>query len=758
MYKKLQLLVGALALSATVFSQNAPQAIAPCGTGMPPQQWEAWMQEKIAEFDANQGSQKKVVSTIIPVIVHVIHTGETYGTYPNIDSNQIKSQIAILNNDFAGNGLNSAGVPANFAPLKANTGISFCLAIKDPQDVPLTERGVHRVNANTFNWPSPSTATLNLQQFFISTIMPATMWDPTKYLNIWVSDKATTYAMNGFASYPSGSNLSGLFSGYVGTASTDGVWVYAKAFGNVGVTAPYDLGRTCTHELGHWLGLRHIWGDGNCLSDYVNDTPVQKNPHYGMPTHPSNVDACGANTAPNGEMFQNFMDMTDDAGRYMFTVQQNQRMQIALSQSPFRNALGSHGKCAAPAAAPNSSAIASFQLDPNQCLNGTFYPFNTSSGYPGPTYLWSASPSVNFLPNANVPSPGINITNPGTYTLSLVATNSVSASTFTMVIQAFNNCVQLPACIDSLKAIKNNDTLTTYKLANDVTVGSCASGFAGYLTGTNCYKDREFAQYFAPSMYTAVPNPQVNSVIVLFDSIGTKAVNPATQISCKLYGGTASQGPIGLINFRNDSLGKIATSPKVTSIGYVGRPNFTPLTNSKIIPFKFNFASPYLINSVSGFFVAVASPTNNITDSINIFSNTRYNTAVDSTSWVLQFSNSWKNIKTLRKRKIQLAIIPQITCSSVNGVAETRSDLQEGFVVMPNPGSGQYHLVFTLREMQDLRVTVRTNLGQEITQAKLNNVLNSVIDLDLSEHANGIYFIELEGAGEKVVKKIVLQR
>jgi hypothetical protein len=757
MSKKLQLLGLALIGSLSLLSQTQQQPTG-CGSGIPSQQWETWMQEKIQEYIAAQPASRKIVNTTIPVVVHIIHTGETLGTFPNVDSNQVKSQIVVLNNDFAGTGLNAGSVPAVFANLKANTGITFCLARKDPQDNPLAERGIHRVNANTFSWQSPGTPTLNLQAYFTGVVIPATIWDPTKYLNIWISDKPPGYPLDGFATYPSASGLSGLFGGSFGTATTDGIWVYTKAFGTIGVTAPFDKGRTCTHELGHWLGLRHIWGDGNCLSDYVNDTPWQKAAHFGTPVHPTGVDQCGVNTAPNGEMFMDFMDMVDDNARYMFTNEQNIRMQTALSQSPFRNALGTHGKCTITSTAPSSSAVASFNLGTQQCLNSPFYPYNTSSGNPNPTFLWSSTPAANFLPNANVANPGITITNAGTYTISLVATNSLSSSTFTQVVTAFGNCVNLSPCIDTLKAIRNIDTLTTYKLANNAAVGSCANGFAGYMTGTNCYKDKEFAQYFSPLTYTAIPFPQVNSVIVLFDSIGTRAANPSTQITCKIYGGTGTQGPVGLISQRNENLGSITTSTtKVLSIGYVGKPNYAPLTNSKIIPFKFDFASPVIVNGTSGFFAAVQSPTNSLLDSINIFSSTTGNSSVDSSAWFLQYSNSWKPFRSARNAKVHLAILPQLTCSPANGIGEISSELQRSFLVMPNPGTGQFILVFSLKDSQDLNLTIRNSMGQEIVVSRLGNVMNNVIDLDLSAQPDGVYFAELSGSGEKVVKKIVLK-
>lgn len=757
MRNKLQLFIVGL-LGCLTLSAQTQTNIGSCGTGVPAEKWEQWMQEKVQEYKNAQQNGNRTFNTTIPVIVHVIHTAEAYGTFPNVDSNQIKSQIAILNKDFAGTGVSSGLIPSAFANLKSNTGITFCLAAKDPQDNPLAEKGVNRVNANALSWLSPGTPTLNLKNYFYSTIMPATIWDPTKYLNIWISDKPPGYSLNGFGTYPASSSLSGLWGNSFGTATTDGIWIYTKAFGNIGVVSPTDLGRTCTHELGHWLGLRHIWGDGNCLSDYVNDTPQQKQASSGVPVHPTGVDQCGANTAPSGIMFMNFMDMTEDISRYMFTHEQNIRMQTALSQSPFRNQLGTHGKCSISPAPASSSAIASFNLNGSQCLNSFFYPYNTSSGSPSPNFLWSASPAVNFTPNATVANPGVLITNPGTYTLSLVASNSITSSTHTMIVTAFGNCTTLSPCIDTLKGIRNVDTLKTYRLPNDPTVSGCQTGPTGYLAGTNCYKDKEFAQYFSPFTYTTVPYPQVNSVIVLFDSLGTNAVNPGAQITCKIYGGSVTQGPGGLIQQRNDSLGKIVTQAgKVLSIGYVGKPNFPPLTNSKIIPFKFDFNSPVLINSTSGFFAAVQSPTNSVMDSINIFTNTRYNSAVDSSAWFLQLSNTWKPFRSGRKAKVQLAILPQITCSGINGIAENVSELQKGFMILPNPGSGIFQLIFTLSSTQDVRLTIRNSMGQVVVNSTISNVMNNVLDLDLSPYSDGIYFAEVSGSGEKVVKKIVLK-
>lgn len=749
--KKLPLFVAAIFSAFMGLSQSGQNPLIPCGNTAPPQQWEAWMQEKIAEYKASQSSQR-LVSTVIPVVVHVIHFGEALGVFPNVDSNQVKSQIAVLNNDFAGTGL-GANTPNPFSNLKSNTGISFCLAAKDPLDNALPEKGIHRVSAAANSWLSPATPTLDLKNYMKTIIIPATIWDPTKYLNIWISDKPQNYPMNGFATYPAGSGLSGLFGTDFSSTNFDGIWVWTKAFGTVGTQqAPYDKGRTATHELGHYFGLRHIWGDGNCLSDYVNDTPWHKQAHTGCVSS-TPPDQCGVNSAPLGEMPMNFMDMSDDQCMWMFTHEQNTRMQIALSQSPYRNALGTHGKCLTPTGVTTSSAVAGFTLGTTQCLGQPFYPFNTSSGYPSPTFLWSSTPAANFGPNTSVANPGITLTNPGTYTISLAATNSLSSSSYSMVITAYATCPQLSPCIDTLKAITTSDTLRSLKLSQIPNPGSCSGG---YLAGTNCYKDKEFAQFFSPATYSGTPNPQVNSVIVLFDSLGTNFQNSGTIITCKLYGGNVTQGPVSLMGQVNETLGNIVGTTKVQNIGYLGKPNQPPVNLTKIIPYKYNFATPLVINSTSGFFAAVQTATNSLMDSINIMTNSRYNAAVDSSAWFLQFTNSWKTFRSGRGMKIQLAIMPQITCSQGNGIEESSINLANSVMVMPNPGTGKFNVVFTLSKQQDIGLHVYNATGQQILDSRLGNVMNNVVEVDLTGYPDGIYFAEVDGQEGRTVKKIIL--
>lgn len=429
------LAIGLFFSSSFVFAQTTEQSFIPekrtCGTEVPGEAWDQWFNAKVQEFKEQRAAGKVQSAAItIPVIVHVIHGGQAVGTNPNISQAQINSQIPVLNNDFAGTGynVNNLSVTAFSAVGAANSNITFCLAEKDPNGNSLSQPGIDRINYTSKGWTNPASfsSATSFINYMNGTIKPNSIWDPTRYLNIWVSDVSNAAGLLGFATFPAGSGLSGI-SGSTGTSSTDGVWVWCRSFGNLSgsVQSPYNRGRTATHEIGHWLGLRHINGDAACGNDFCNDTPVQQALNFGCPTYPKI--SCG--NGPNGEMFMNFMDYCDDACLYMFTPDQDARIQTAMLNSPFRNQLNASSAtvCNVPAVAP----VAGFTLASNTiCRDTSMVPGNQSTGSPGPTYSWVASPSlgVTFVPNHTSANPSITFAYPGFYTLSLVATNTLGSS------------------------------------------------------------------------------------------------------------------------------------------------------------------------------------------------------------------------------------------------------------------------------------------------------------------------------------------
>ncbi|HPQ08276.1 MAG TPA: M43 family zinc metalloprotease [Bacteroidia bacterium] len=450
-----------------------------CGTISPTIEWELQFQKLIEQYvkDHSELTNGKVYANYtIPVIFHIIHGGQAIRTYPNLAPEQVYSQIQVLNADYAGIGYNVNTYPSNafvnyavslpsankdsLGRVKiANTGIQFCLATKDPNGNTLSEPGIDRIDYTTKGWTNPASFTdqFSFMTYINSTIKPQSIWDPTRYFNVWVTDENSSVGLLGFATFPAGTGLPGL-SG-TGTSTTDGVWIWAKACGSNllypsgNYISPYNKGRTLSHEAGHWLGLRHIWGDGTCATDYCNDTPPAQADNSGCPSYPFHVGTCSGNS-PDGEMFMNFMDYTDDACMYMFTVDQNTRMQTAMTNGTYRKDLTTS---ASTLCASYSSASACFSLDSTTVCTGTQINLNNCSlGSPPPNYTWTAVPpgGVVFTPNKYVINPTVKFTNAGTYTLNLIVTNdnNMTSSTYTTVITA----ISCPTGIENFSQISNN--------------------------------------------------------------------------------------------------------------------------------------------------------------------------------------------------------------------------------------------------------------------------------------------------------------
>ncbi|MFK3984080.1 zinc metalloprotease [Micromonospora sp. NPDC050397] len=241
----------------------------------------------------------------IPVVAHVVWREET----ENIGDEQVRSQLAVLNADFRCHNEDVAGVPEVWRPMAADAGVEFFLASTDPAGAPTT--GITRTRTTVTAFTPEDDAVK------AAATGGADPWPAQRYLNMWVCQLAG--GVLGYAQFPGG------------PAATDGVVLLHSAFGTTGTAvAPFDGGRTCTHEVGHWLNLRHIWGDdgdGCGGDDLVADTPNQAGPNYGRPTWPRVT----CDNGPDGDMFMNFMDYTDDAAMVMFTAGQVARMATTLA-------------------------------------------------------------------------------------------------------------------------------------------------------------------------------------------------------------------------------------------------------------------------------------------------------------------------------------------------------------------------------------------------------------------------------------------
>jgi len=245
------------------------------------------------ERAASRGSS----TLYVPVVVHVV------SKTPNlVTAAQIQSQIDVLNKDFTrGNSELSNGVYLADYPLSSVPNCQLQFVLKQTVRVTTTVASFGTNDAVKKSSQGGSNAV-----------------NPTTMLNLWVCDLSS--GLLGYAQFPGGS------------PATDGVVIDYQGFGTSAATTGYslyanfNLGRTATHEIGHWFNLRHIWGDRRCGSDLVDDTPFHDDANGGCP-------AVGLRSKCSGkplEQWMNYMDYTDDRCMYMFSSGQKTRMDAAI--------------------------------------------------------------------------------------------------------------------------------------------------------------------------------------------------------------------------------------------------------------------------------------------------------------------------------------------------------------------------------------------------------------------------------------------
>jgi hypothetical protein len=303
------------------------------------------MEQKIQ----NQISQKTRSSILrtgiltIPVIFHVIYNS----TEQNISDAQIQSQIDVLNEDFNAMNSDMSNVPSCFSAYVGNSQIQFTLAKQDPEGN--VTNGITRTYTTVSSFSSDG-------QICYSINGGHDAWPTDQYLNIWVCNKS---GAAGSSSYP-----------WSGNTATDGIIVGYNYVGRTGTFTNnwnFQKGRTITHEIGHWLGLGHIWGDAYCGDDLVSDTPIQEKANGGSPAFP-HISAC--DNGPDGDMFMNYMDYTYDVTRIMFSQEQVTRMNYYLENTR-ANLLTSSGGIA-PSLANNIITIG------NSTASSLVTPYGTS--------------------------------------------------------------------------------------------------------------------------------------------------------------------------------------------------------------------------------------------------------------------------------------------------------------------------------------------------------------------------------------------
>lgn len=344
---------------------------------------------------ADHGGKGPAIITI-PVVVHIVYNNSVQ----NITDAQVQSQIMVLNRDYRKLNPDTFQIPSYYRELAADCGIRFVLANVDTSGKTTTGIVRRQTRQQGFSYNDAVKFTARGGD---------DAWDRDRYLNIWVCD--LTDGVLGYSSAPGCPK------------QNDGVTIDYTAFGTTGTAAaPFNLGRTATHEIGHWLNLIHIWGDAACGNDDVDDTPQQGMATRGNPS--GMVFSCG--NTPYGNLYMDYMDFTDDAGMHLFTYGQRERMRSLFAEG------------------------------------GARYPLLTSTGYaegPGssgsPETVTGRNTSISIYPNPAVSNIQVTTDNPSWLSSELLIYNQTGQQVMRISItgQSFNaNISSLPTGLYFIRA------------------------------------------------------------------------------------------------------------------------------------------------------------------------------------------------------------------------------------------------------------------------------------------------------------------
>jgi len=661
----------------------------------------------IDQYIANNPQAKSQAIVTIPLVVHLVY--QTAGQ--NIQDAQIQSQIDVLNADYTRTNADASTTPAPFAAVASSPQINFCWASVDPSGNPTN--GIERRQTTVASFSTDDKVKFTAQGGLDA-------WDVTKYFNIWVCNLGG--GLLGYGEFPTGSasNTWGFVSGYFCFGDT------------LSVNAPYNKGRTSTHEIGHCLNLYHIWGDdgGACTgSDACGDTPNQAGENYSCPVYPK-TDAC--QTASPGVMFMNYMDYTDDACMNTFTANQSTRM-LAIINNPPYNSLTTSTVCVSGPQPPNDAGITSILSPSGNICATSIIPQVVIKNF-GSSTLTSAtinyqvdggtvqttpySGSLASLASATVNLPSTSVT-AGTHTFSAYTTlpngsadgnaGNDAATPKTFMVTTTGTAMPLIEGFESTTfpptgwSLNNLDGSTTW----DRTTAAKKSGVA------SAYMDN--FNYNASGQVDELITPAVNL------TTGTAPPQMTFQVAYRLY-----TDPSASPNYSDTLNVMISTNCGST---------WTSLY--KQFGSAFTTATP--VFSTASF---VPTATQWRMETINLAS---YNTA----------PMAFIKFKHTTDYENQM-YIDDINIDNSTGIANYAS--LTGVSVYPNPSADGKFVVDIRQNAEKVqRLAVYDVLGNKVYEIN-QNIPSGMYEMNLDNLSNGTYLVEIIKANKPVYTKILINK